>query len=54
MHDMRACDFTVAVVLSFSSLPLFNVFSGVEDTYVDRYDCLGYGLDVDGWDEREG
>ena len=26
MHDMRVCDFTVAVVLSFRSLPLLNVF----------------------------
>ena len=44
----------VAVVLSFSSLPLFKSFSGSEDdALVDRYDCLGYGSDVDGWDERE-
>ena len=54
MHDMRACDFTVVVVLSFSSLPLFKCFSGADDdAFVDRYDCLGYGSDVDGWDERE-
>ena len=26
MHDMRVCDFTVVVVLSFSSLPLFKCF----------------------------
>ena len=44
----------VAVVLSFSSLPLFKSFSGADDDdFVDRYDCLGYGSDVDGWDERE-
>ena len=44
----------VAVVMSFSSLPLFKSFSGVdEDDFVDRYDCLGYDSDVDGWDERE-
>ena len=44
----------VAVVLSFSSLPWFKSFSGPDDDeFVDRYDCLGYGSDVDGWDERE-
>ena len=33
---------------------LFKCFSGADDdAYVDRYDCLGYGSDVDGWDERE-
>ena len=52
MHGMQAYDFTV--VLSFSSLPLSKCFSGADDdAYVDRYDCLGYGWDVDGWDERE-
>ena len=44
----------VTVVLSVSSLPLFKSFSGADDDdFVDRYDCLGYGSDVDGWDERE-
>ena len=43
----------ITVVLSFSSLPLFKSFSGSEDAFVDRYDYLGYGSDVDGWDERE-
>ena len=43
----------VTVVLSVSSLPLFKSFSGSDDDFVDRYDCLGYGSDVDGWDERE-
>ena len=41
----------VTVVLSFSSLPLLTSFSGPDDAFVDRYDCLGYGSDVDGWDE---
>ena len=39
----------VTVVLSFSSLRLFKSFSGAgDDDFVDRYDCLGYGSDVDG------
>ena len=43
----------VTVVLSISSLPVFKSFSGSEDDFVDRYDCMGYSSDVDGGDERE-
>ena len=45
--------FPVTVILSVFVLSIvFLLFSGDGD-FVDRYDCLGYSFDVDGWDEHD-
>ena len=37
----------------FRSLLLLSCFLGEDDSFVDHYDCLNYGSDVDGKDKHE-
>ena len=45
--------FSITTVLkSFAHSIVVFLFSGASDI-VDKYGCLGYNSDMDGWDEHE-